>query len=151
MPVKLNVGLNRKVGESNYGSRGASVNLELELDSGLINDPAKLKDRIRQLFDMVRTSLAEELHVANGNGHQPVEETRSPPDTNGNGHAPRTQCRRQATPAQVKAIYAIARSRHTNLVQFLRGRFEVNRPDDLSITEASQVIDELKATGDEQN
>jgi hypothetical protein len=28
--MKLNVGLSRKVGEPNYGSRGASVNLELD-------------------------------------------------------------------------------------------------------------------------
>ncbi|MGZ0174755.1 MAG: hypothetical protein ACKVHE_35095 [Planctomycetales bacterium] len=31
MPMKLNVGLSRKIGEPNFGSRGASVNLELEL------------------------------------------------------------------------------------------------------------------------
>ncbi len=36
MPMKLNVGLSRKVGEPNYGSRGASVNLELELDAALV-------------------------------------------------------------------------------------------------------------------
>jgi hypothetical protein len=36
MPLKLNVGLSRKIGEENYGSRGASVNLELELDAGCI-------------------------------------------------------------------------------------------------------------------
>jgi hypothetical protein len=45
--LKINVGFNRKVGEANYGSRGASVNLELDLDSVLIGEPERLKDRIR--------------------------------------------------------------------------------------------------------
>ena len=36
--LKLNIGLSRKVGEANFGSRGASVNLELEVESGLVRD-----------------------------------------------------------------------------------------------------------------
>jgi hypothetical protein len=66
MPLKLNVGLSRKVGEANYGSRGASVNVEMELDSSVVAEPGKLQERIRQFFGVVRASLAEEL---NGNGH----------------------------------------------------------------------------------
>ncbi len=33
--IKLNAGFSRKVGEPNYGSRGASVNVELELESDI--------------------------------------------------------------------------------------------------------------------
>ena len=36
MPMKLNVGVSRKVGLPNYGSVGASCNLELELDATLL-------------------------------------------------------------------------------------------------------------------
>jgi hypothetical protein len=42
MPLKLNVGASRKVTDNNYGSRGASVNLEMELDTTLVTDPPKL-------------------------------------------------------------------------------------------------------------
>ena len=42
MPMTLNVGLSRKVGEPNYGSRGASVNLELELDNSLVEQPEQV-------------------------------------------------------------------------------------------------------------
>ncbi|MDA1251419.1 MAG: hypothetical protein O2820_19590 [Planctomycetota bacterium] len=59
MPMKLNVGLSRKVGEPNYGSRGASMNLELELDNSLVEQPERLRDRIRQL---AKASVDEELH-----------------------------------------------------------------------------------------
>ena len=50
MPLKTNVGVSRKVADNNYGSRGASVNLEVELDSTLINDPERFHERIRQVF-----------------------------------------------------------------------------------------------------
>ena len=35
MPLKLNVGVSRKVGLPDYCSAGASCNVEVELDSGL--------------------------------------------------------------------------------------------------------------------
>ncbi len=50
MPLKTNVGVSRKVADNNHGSRGASVNLELELDSSLIQEPGRLQERIRQAF-----------------------------------------------------------------------------------------------------
>ena len=161
--MKLNVGLCRKVGEAHYGSRGATVNLELELDSSLVSDPARLKERIRQLFSLVRTSLAEELNGSNGNGHgqQPNGEAPLPNTQNGNGddngnnngnehssgspNGQRNGGQRPATLSQVKAIHAIARSRRINVFQFLQKRFQVGRPDDLSLTDASAAIDELKS------
>src|SRR5690242_8804938 len=45
MPLKLNVGLSKKVGESNYGSRGANLNLELEVEGSLVSEPTKLQER----------------------------------------------------------------------------------------------------------
>jgi hypothetical protein len=149
MPLKLNVGLARKVGEANYSSRGASVNLETELDAGLVGDPVKLHDRIRQLFALVRTALAEEL---NGNGHAPVpanghSESAKPANTIPKatpGHEPGRD--RSATPAQVKAIYAIARSRQLDMARLLHEHHGVSRPDALTIPEASRFIDFLKNT-----
>jgi hypothetical protein len=150
MPLKLNVGASRKVGDANYGSRGASVNLEMELDTGLAHEPDKLQEKIRQLFGLVRTSLAEELKQANApaaaetgarNGHAGTH-------TNGangsNGEAPRRPAR-PATQSQVKAIHAIAKSQDIDLAGLLRDRFHVGQPGDLSIAQASQLIDELKA------
>src|SRR5205814_5343968 len=70
MPLKLNVGASRKVTDHNYGSRGASVNLELELDAALASEPQKLRDRIRKLFGLARAALAEALNGGGtGDGH----------------------------------------------------------------------------------
>ena len=61
MPLKTNVGVSRKVADNNFGSRGASVSLEVELDSSLIQEPERFHDRIRQLFRMAQQSVDEEL------------------------------------------------------------------------------------------
>ena len=50
-------GLSRMVGEGNYGSCGASVNIEMEFEGALASEPGKLQSQIRQLFGLVRASL----------------------------------------------------------------------------------------------
>lgn len=145
MPLKLNVGASKKIADGNYGSRGASVNVETELDSTLVTEPAKLQEKIRQLFGLVRVSLAEELNGGNGT----AKPTGDNGNGNGNGTTPsesgqRSNPPRPATQSQVKAIHAISRSKQINLSKLLRERFHVGKPDDLSIKEASSLIDELK-------
>jgi hypothetical protein len=138
MPLKLNVGANPSIGEPNNGNRGASVNVELEVDSALVSDPGKLQQRIRQHFSLVRSSLAEEL---NGNG--------SPGQHNGTQHNPGngTQASqpKPATQSQIKAIYAITRSQRLDAYQLVRERFNVDKPEELTIKQASQLIDSLKS------
>src|SRR4051812_17972220 len=90
MPLTLNIGLSRKVGEPNYGSRGASINIELEVESALIADPARFRERVRQLFRQVRDSLTEELNggpLASGNSlpSPPLEAPKSNGGTHMNG------------------------------------------------------------------
>ena len=48
--LKLNAGFSRKIGEPNYGSRGASVNVELEVESNLIGDPDAAVTALRQAY-----------------------------------------------------------------------------------------------------
>ncbi len=60
--MKLNVGLNRKVGEANFGARGTSVNFEVDVESDLIRQPDALEEKIRYLFGLAKDSLDEELN-----------------------------------------------------------------------------------------
>ena len=139
--LTMNIGFSKKIGEANYGSRGASVSLELELDSSLIGDPERLKERIRHLFGLARTSVEEELVGPSPGGPQ------DPPESNGNGHAParRRDGTRKATASQARALHVIADRRAINLATLLRQRYGVDTAGDLSITEASGLIDELKS------
>ena len=64
--LKLNAGFSRKVGEANFGSRGASVNVVLEVESGLIGDADALMDRIRKLFTIAKRAVDSELAGRSG-------------------------------------------------------------------------------------
>lgn len=136
--LKLQVGSCRKVGDPNFGSRGASVELAIELDGSLIGDPDQLRERIRALFALAKASADEELH-----GHTQPADDRNGAATNGRG-APRDGTRR-ATASQVRALNAIANRRRLNLPTLLVQRFQIHDPAALTITEASALIDELKS------
>lgn len=62
MPLILQVGLSKKIGQPNYGSLGASCNLGLELDQSLLaTDLESLQSRVRQAFAACRQAVQEEL------------------------------------------------------------------------------------------
>jgi hypothetical protein len=145
MPLKLNVGLSRNVGEANYGSKWASINLELELDSGLISEPERLQDRIRQLYRLAKASVDEELDVGTAMDSAQTDGNASACTPKANGIGQRLGGIRRATQSQVRALWAIAERRQFDLRQCIRNQFRVNDPGELSITEASQLIDELKS------
>ena len=141
--IKLNAGVSRKVGEPNYGSRGATVNMELELESAAAQDVSLLHDRIRKLFAIARDAVQEELGlgaqhasppshpIPNGNGHGAAP-------ANGNGSA------RPATPAQLRAIHAICTQWGLEAADECRQRLGTDLRD-LTVAQASRLIDELKA------
>jgi hypothetical protein len=147
--LKLNVGFAKKVGEANYGSRGAAVNLELEFDSSLAGDTERLRERIKQLFVMAKAAVDEELAGAKSpgacaNGHNGDDKPHG--QVNGNGHAAarRRDGTRPATASQVRALNAIAERQGIELGDKLHAHFGVRNPAELTITEASGLIDELK-------
>jgi hypothetical protein len=147
--IKINAGFSRKFGEANYGSRGASVNVELELESNLIGDPNALSARIRGLFDIARQTVDQELGGAASNGQTPTNGNTS----NGNNHAPaqNDQPVRYATASQVRAIRSICQRQQLNHDRLANERFRVNAVEDLTLQQASALIDELKAPAGSRN
>ncbi|HKM55277.1 MAG TPA: hypothetical protein VJY33_17865 [Isosphaeraceae bacterium] len=161
MPMKLNVGVSRKVGMPDYGSVGASCNLEMELDAGLLEkDLDGFHARIRSAYVAAHQAVHDELarlQVPGGASAErpsPRHATTLPRNGDareeGNGSSARAQVdrsrvRKPATPSQVKAILAIARRQNTDLGRLLQQEYEVERPEDLTIRQASDLIDLLKA------
>ena len=135
--IKLNAGFSRKIGESNFGSRGASVNVELELESHLINDPDGLRSRISGLFDLARQPVDDELH----------SQAQTPGNSNNNGQ----RSVRYATQSQIRAIHAICQRIPRDPAQEANQRFRVSDVGELTVHEASNLIDELKRQTNSRN
>jgi hypothetical protein len=63
MPLKLNVGIQKKHGQPNYSSVGASCHVELELDQSLlVDDLDGFHDRIRRTYAACRDAVEAELN-----------------------------------------------------------------------------------------
>lgn len=155
MPLRLNIGLSKKVGLPDYGSLGASANLELELDSAAVSDPDRLRQQVRYLFGLAKASVEEELSQQQATLSQtaPPGRRSAPPAHNGNGqhasaangHRPAGRSNgRAATASQVRAIKTIAQRQRLHLASLLEP-FGVPTVEDLSLPQASQLIDALKA------
>ena len=162
MPIKLNVGVSRKVGLPDYCSVGASCNLELELDTALLEkDLEGFHARIREAYVAAQQAVHDELARLHAQRTDAPERTgelvhvgSSPRNgfsrTNGSEERRRFQGERSrtvkpATPNQVKAIVAISRNQDTDLAGLLRHEYKVDRPEDLTFWQASELIDLLKA------
>ena len=157
MAVTLSVGLQKKVGLPDYGSLGASCHVEFEVDRSLLDSNLDgFHQKVRAAFAACQQAVHEQLarppaEPAGANGHGNGHATPGSANGNGNGHGPgpgnsngHRGHARPATASQARAIRAIAGRQRIDLPQLLGGRFSVSRPEELSIADASGLIDELK-------
>ena len=79
MPLKLTVGLSKKVGLPEFSSVGATCSLDCELDATLLDDDREgFRRRVAAIYDACRQSIDDEL--ARHNGKQVLPESHA--DTN---------------------------------------------------------------------
>ena len=154
MAVTLSVGLQKKVGLPDYGSFGASCHVEFEIDRCLIDqDLDGFHQKVADAFAACRQAVNDQLaqqptqhSPTNGNGHAGNNaSSNGHPHTNGNGRG--NGARQEvgkATQSQVRAIFAIARRNRVDPKNLVRERFGLELLEDLSIREASSLIDDLK-------
>ena len=175
MPMTVKVGLAKKVGQPDFGSLGASCDIELELDGSLLfNDLDGLQQKVRAAYTACRQAVNDELAgqtstaspVLNSNGAERTQSNTNGHERGANDGSPRGNPerdsagrsngspngrqsngnRRAATSAQVRALHSIATRQNFNLTELLREKFHIYKAEELSLREASQLIDELNAT-----
>ena len=95
MPMRLNVGVCRKIGLPEYSSVGATCNVEIELFGSLLQDDIQaFHQQVRTAYDACRQAVSDELakhqsmgsdtNCSGANTQIPPESTAS--QQNGNGH-----------------------------------------------------------------
>jgi len=142
MPLKLNVGLSKKIGQPDYGSLGASCHLELELDQSLVFDDLDgLHERIKNVFAACRQAVADELASA---AACPINGS---PRDGGGGHCIDSSNGHRVTAKQLEYARQLAGPIRGLGVRRLVGLAQLmfSKPlADLSSLEASGLIDVLK-------
>ncbi len=157
MAAKLSVGLQKKVGLPNYGSLGASCHVEFEVDPAWIDaDPDRFRRKVHQAYDACHQAVQERLRREKDNdvgflipelGSQSNEVSTGREPANSGRSAAHSQQRRHSgtvTQNQVRAIFSLAHRQRIDPQRLASERFGIDRIEDLSIREASALIDELK-------
>jgi hypothetical protein len=71
MTIKINVGVNKKIGLPDYGSAGSHCNIEIEADNSILDNANQFLQRVKDAYEVARQSVELELsHHCPGNARQ---------------------------------------------------------------------------------
>jgi hypothetical protein len=166
MPLRLNVGLTKKIGLPAYGSIGATCHVEVELDAGLLHDPDNFQRHVRHAYAVCSQAIADELSRQTASQSATPETHAAPPVTSssaptsspaapvsiprvhGNGNGSSNGNGHQASAKQLEYVSQLARQIKGLGVRRLEAMTVrmFNKPlVSLTSLEASSLIDTLKS------
>ncbi len=152
MPLRLNVGLAKKVGQPDFGSLGATCNVEVELESSLLQqDLGTFHRHVRNAYVACAQAVNDELarHTGGGNGEAPKAQPAQQPSGNGHqGNGANGSNRHRASEKQIAFVNQLARQIRglgVRRLEMLADRMFGKPVADLTSLDASGVIDTLKS------
>lgn len=159
--IRLSASLSRKlpVPDIEFSSQSVSAGLEVEVSDSA--DGEEIAGKLKGMYALLDRSITQQigttapvpavpaprrsfLSEGDGNGSNGGGKNGNGHGGNGNGNGRRNG---HASPAQVKACWAIAKDRglsRDELAQLLQAEYNVEKPDDLSVKDASDLIGKLQ-------
>ena len=149
MPLKVSVGLSKKVGMSDYGSLGASCHVEVELDGSLLQDNLdSFQQQVRRAYVACAQAVNDELARQAGHGQAaPQAPDQAPAPTNGSSRNGRAGDRKRASEKQLDYAQKLAgqvKGLGSRQLAAITQKMFRKPLADLSGLEASSLIDTLK-------
>lgn len=148
--IRLSANLSKKVPmpDVEFSSQQYGASMEIEVSD--VSNVQEIADRLQNIYGLLEQSIDQQIAQANAAPaprhpapSEPVPGT-SPAGGNGNGSR---RGNGHASPAQIKALFAISKDKgmsRNDLVALLEAEYSVERPDDLTVRNASDLIGRLQ-------
>jgi hypothetical protein len=148
MTIKINVGVNKKIGVPDYGSAGSHCNIEIEADNSVLNDVDQFLQRVKDAYEVARQSVESELahHRISPSRQSPAETEpkREYRSDNSSGNYIASAKQQQFIASLIKTIKGLD---WRTLDKYCNAKFGKNTSQ-ISPKQASELIDDLKAAKD---
>ena len=152
MTIKINVGVNKKIGLPDYGSAGSLCNIEIEADNSILDNADRFLQRVKDAYKIARQSVDAELdhHRPSGAGAntkaEPVQQRQEYRSDNSGGN---TGSNRYVASAKqqnfiASLVKAVKGLDWKTLDRYCSVQFGKNTSQ-LTPKEASALIDDLQA------
>lgn len=140
--LKISASYSKKVpGAEQYSSEGYMVSIEAECPNNLLEDPRGLQQQMDSLFAEARSQVDQQI-----SGEGPDRVSR-PQLANGNGNGRSHSQPSRASNRQINYAVSLAKRVWNLSPDELAKELRVNRLDELTSKQASDLIERLKATG----
>jgi len=151
--IKLSASIQKKLPIENleYSSQSYSAGMEIELADRTGKE--ELKEKIRKLYGLLGEAIDQQIQSHVGERKAKKQISQRARQNSGEGSRNGRSNDRKATRAQIKAIHAISKDRgmaREELTDHLREVFKVESTAELTVSEASELIDMLKKSGKEE-
>jgi hypothetical protein len=155
MTIKINVGVNKKIGLPDYGSAGSHCNIEIEADNSVLNDVEQFLQRVKGAYEVARHSVESELahHRTHQSRQSSVESAQKQEYRNDNSYSTNNSStgnyiasakQQQFIASLVKVIKGLD---WRTLDKYCNAKFGKSISQ-ISPKQASELIDDLKAAKD---